>query len=244
MENRKRDVELVELGSGSCLVVACDSCGAVGSKELDVVQAPPYVVGRYTARVALFEVLAAGAVPKAVSVTISNEPSPTGEEILQGVRDELKGLDAGNLPIAVSTEKNMATRQTAAGVTVMGVCRCGELRLATSKPGDVLYCLGTPKMGNEVEGPDDATAVRLTHLITMLRWEGIHDIIPVGSKGIQWEAETLADASGRQVVLDMEQRLNVKKSAGPCSCLVFSCLPGVELPHFDLIPLTKIGKLE
>ena len=50
METKNRDVEVISLGGDQCMVVACDSCGAVGFKDLDVIQMPPSVVGRYTAR--------------------------------------------------------------------------------------------------------------------------------------------------------------------------------------------------
>jgi hypothetical protein len=244
MENRRRDVEVIPLGSETFLVLACDSCGAVGSKELDMVHAPPYVAGRYTARVALFEVMAVGAEPKAVSVTISNEPSPTGEEILQGVKDELSGLNAGNIPVAASTEKNFFTRQTALGVTVVGVCNSGKLRLTSSRLGDDIFCLGIPRMGNEVGGHDDAGTVQLSHLQTLLKCNGIHDIIPVGSKGIQWEAETLADTAKMKLILEADTKLDLVKSGGPSSCVVFSCVPKTNLPEFNAISLAKIGKLE
>jgi hypothetical protein len=244
MGSKTRDVEIIPLEGEQCLVVACDSCGAVGTKELDAVRAPLWVVGRYTARVALFEVLAAGAEIKAVSVAISNEPSPTGEEILRGVREELSGLEAKDIPTAISTEKNMATRQTAVGVTVVGVCRKRDLRLARSRPGDIVYCLGTPKVGDEVGGPDDDTAVQLKHLATLLKWEGVHDVIPVGSRGIRWEAETLSDAVGRKLVLEPQSGLDLDKSAGPCTCIVLSCLPDSELPDFDAIPLARIGRID
>lgn len=243
MSGRRRDVEVIRIGGDQCLVVACDSCGAVGSKELDAVQAPAYVVGRYTARVALFEVLAAGAQPRAASVAISNEPSPTGDAILHGVRDELSTAGADDIPIAASTEKNMATRQTSVGVTVIGVCGDRELRLGLSRPGDAIYCMGVPKVGHEVGGPEDDRAVQRRHLDALLKREGIHDIIPVGSKGIRWEAGILADAADAHLIIETDPGLDLEKSAGPSSCIVFSCQPDTVLPEFDFIPFVKIGKL-
>lgn len=99
-----RDIEAVLINPEQYLIASCDSCGAIGLKEFDVVKVSWSVTGRMTTRVALLEVLAVGAVPKIMTVAISNEPSPTGEELLKGVKEELDfaGL---NLSMAVSTEK-------------------------------------------------------------------------------------------------------------------------------------------
>ena len=116
MGYKGRDVEVVDISDGKCLVVACDSCGGIGSKQLDEVKVDPYVSGRHTTRVALMEVMSVGASPKNISVAISNEPVPTGESIIKGVKDELKWR-LSNLSMAISTER-IYLRQTGIGITL------------------------------------------------------------------------------------------------------------------------------
>jgi hydrogenase maturation factor HypE len=70
MASKYRDVDIVTLPNKDILVIACDSCGGIGLKDQDVVKAPPFIVGKYTARVCLMEVFAVGAMPAAMTVNI------------------------------------------------------------------------------------------------------------------------------------------------------------------------------
>lgn len=238
-----RDVEVVPLDGAQYLVTACDSCGGIGSKEQDVVKVTPYIVGRFTTRVALMEVVAAGAAPRLVTAAVSNEPDPTGKEILAGVSDELRTLNLEDLPVSVSTEKNTLTVQTGLGITVIGICQRDSLRISKTKPGDHLYCLGLPKLGPEVADPADPEMAQCNHIPVLLSVKGVHDIIPVGSKGIRGEAELLA--AELNLVFEPEEDLviDIDKSAGPSTVLIFSCEDEFT-PTFPLAPINKIGKIK
>ena len=82
-----RDVLLLQ-GQGLCLVTAVDSCGGIGPKAQDALDVPLDVVGRFTARTVLLEVLATGAVPAFAAISVCNEPE-TAEELLRGIRPAL-----------------------------------------------------------------------------------------------------------------------------------------------------------
>lgn len=245
MGYHNRDVEVAFLNEEECLVAACDSCGAIGSKELDVVKVPPYITGRFTARVALLEVVSVGAVPQIITVAVSNEPDPTGAEILEGVRDELRAFELSSLRMAISTEKNMPTQQTALGISIVGVCLKSKLRIATSQAGDIVYCLGLPKVGPEVKSPDDLEIVQARDVRYLLKQEGVHDIIPVGSKGIRAEVELLASGLNYTFVAESSNSLpiDLDKSAGPSTCLIFTALPEMGAWDFAPTPLFKIGRI-
>ena len=242
----ERDVEVALINSKQYLVAACDSCGAVGMKELDELRVPWSITGRFTARVVLLEVLSTGAVPKMMTVSISNEPHPTGDEILKGVKEELASARL-TLPMAISTEKNMTTQQTGLGISVIGVAEMKQLRIGTSQPGDDIFCLGLPKVGSEVNNPEDLEIVQIEHIRVLLADRGIHDIIPVGSKGIRKEAQQLADTVDSRLSVDSTCVLDLDKSAGPSTCLIFSSSSPLSIdftsPGFDHLPLTRIGKL-
>lgn len=236
-----RDVVLIKIDGSRFLAVACDSAGAIGEKEGDVVKVPPYVSGRFTCRVALMEILAVGATPLTFTAAISCEPSPTGEEILKGIRDELSSCGFDGIPFAVSTEKNIPTSQTGLGVTVIGIVEENELRMGKTRPGDALYCLGSPKVGNEVYlgNPEIADALSVKRLSTI---HEVHDIIPVGSRGIKGEAEHLASVSGLTVRWDDALPVNIEKTAGPSTCVIFTASNGLELKDFS--PVFRLGTLE
>lgn len=248
-----RDVE-VSFQDGLGLVAACDSCGGIGDKELDVVRVPGDITGRFTARVALLEVLAVGARPCLAAAAVCNEQSPTGEVLLKGVRDELSARGLSSLPLAISCEKNMPTRQTGLGITVIGTVEGASLRVATTRRGDSVYCLGLPKVGPEVHSADDPEIVQAEHVEELLNNPQIHDIIPVGSRGISGELASLAGAVGLAFEAgEIPPRLDLYKSGGPSTCLLFTAAPGFRPDQpgstkkglkFQSPPLFYLGKLQ
>lgn len=240
-----RDVEVVPLNDAQYLVVSCDSCGAIGMKESDVCKISWFITGKLTTRVALLEVLSTGGVPKMLTAAISNEPFPAGEELLKGVKDELESAGLEALPIVISTEKNMPTLQTGLGVSVIGVAEKNQLRIGTSQLGDDVYCLGLPKVGSELLDSEDPEIINVETVRTLFESLSIHDIIPVGSRGIRLEAEQLAFSVKTRLLLDSNCTLDLDKSAGPSTCLIFSAAGVLDqklISTLDL-PLTYIGKL-
>lgn len=224
-----RDVSFIELNKDLYLAIACDSCGGIGEKERDVVKVPPYIVGRFTGRVALMEILSVGAVPVALTAAVCSEPDPTGEGILYGIRDELKKLSL-EIPITVSTEKNMPTCQTGLGITVIGLVEKKRLRINKTKAGDKLYCVGMPKVGNEIslDDPEIANSLLVKELLEI---PAVHDIIPVGSKGIKGEAEMLASFLGLELEWNKNLLIDIQKTAGPATCVLVTCPAELEISN-------------
>lgn len=242
MSFKGRDIEVV-LSGENYLVAACDSCGAVGAKEFDLVKVPPAVVGRFTTRVALLEVITVGAVPQLLTATIGNEPEPTGAQILEGIRAELAVFGLNTIPVGISTEKNFPTRETHLGITVVGWCQNSSLRVARSLPGDLLYCLGLPKVGAEIQGPDDPEIVNSIQLQKLLGITAIHDVIPVGSKGILGEAQLLSVNIQGDLILEPGIPIDIQKSAGPSTCLIFTAAAPIEGFVLNTIPLMRLGRI-
>ncbi len=216
-------------------------------KDLDTLKITWSITGRLTTRVALLEVLSTGAVPQMMTVAISNEMDPTGKQILKGVQEELDSAGLTTLPMAISTEKNMVTQQTGLGVSLIGVSEKHQLRVGTAQLGDDVYCFGLPKVGPEVNNPDDTEIVQVKDVQFLLDISGVHDIVPVGSRGIYIEAQQLATTVNCQLTLDSGCGLNLHKSAGPSTCLIFSSSPSLALnllsASFPRLPITKVGRL-
>lgn len=242
MGYKGRDVEVVQIDSTYSIVTACDSCGGIGFKQNDVVKVSPYITGRFTARVVLMEVLSVNAIPKTMSIAISNEPNPTGDEIISGVLEELKAANLESIPMAISTEKNIETSQTALGITVVGICDNENIRAAKSRSGDFIYCLGIPKVGNEINGLYDNEIVQLNRIKELIKLNEINDIIPIGSKGIFEEIEMLCKNVNCKFIYEPEGYVDMYKSAGPSTCLVFTCTEHINLSSLTQNPI-KLGRL-
>jgi hypothetical protein len=233
-----RDIILVSHG-GDIFITAVDSCGAIGEKPQDAVSVPSDLAGEFTARVALLEVLCAGAQPMFVSVSVCNEPK-TAQKVLEGVRRALGNFS--DIPVVISTEKNMATLMTAFGVTVVGICKNEGLRLEKAQSGDQLFCAGLPLVGGETLKVG-APLFTLDHLEKLTADSRVHAVIPCGSRGAAAEANVLADENRLHASLFECSALDLRKSAGPASCAVFAA----NVPDsFDFgldIPVACIGKL-
>lgn len=241
-----RDVEVVSINQAQYLVASCDSCGAIGMKDLDTFKIAWSITGRLTTRVALLEVLSTGAVPQMMTVAISNEPHPTGDRILEGVKEELESAGLTTIPMAISTEKNMFTQQTGLGISVIGLTEKNQLRIGTAQSGDDVYCLGLPKVGPEISHLEDSEIVQVKDIQILLGISGIHDIVPVGSRGIRTEAQQLATSVKCRIIIDPSCVLDLDKSAGPSTCLIFSSTSSLALDllssGFPRLPITKVGK--
>ncbi len=241
----ERDVRLIRLDQKNVLAVSCDSAGAIGSKPLDRIKCSPYTVGRFTARVALMEILAVGAIPICIATPLSVEPTPTGKGIIRGIRSEIEyaGLDP-QTPMIDSTEKNFKVRQTGAGVTAIGLAGANSLNVGRCVQGDAVFALGLPHVGTEVltgERRHIVADTRDVHKLVDLAV--IHAVIPVGSEGILHEAEVMARESKLRFKSDRDVQIDLARSAGPATVIVFACSASRHLVTQSPKPVSRIGTL-
>lgn len=240
MGYKNRDVEIC-LSGGLSIVVACDSSGGVGLKGHDEVRVPNGLVGRMAARVALFEIISVGALPVIMTAAITAEPVPTGTEIVDGIKELLQENGLSSIPVAVSTEKNFETCQTGIGVSVTGICKKSDLRIGGTKPGDSLYCLGSPLVGGELVGNFEQRIPSYQDIRNVIQIPGVHDVIPVGSRGISVESATLLGSTGLELIFDNNLSLDLEKSAGPSTCVIVSCEGDPGFENYLKCPVYKLG---
>jgi selenophosphate synthetase-related protein len=223
-----RDLSIVDLSAGISLVVACDSDGGIGSKEHDLVQVPGDVLGRFATRVPLMELLAAGATPILVVNTLAVEMDPSGKAIIKGVREE--AVQAGLDPLTAvtgSTEDNVPTTATGMGVTIIGLVSEEELRPGRSETGDAVVCVGVPKSAPDDEVRLDDPQIADTACIRAMGTQDyIHDVLPVGSKGLVHELAELARCADLTFQPQAGHELDIHKSAGPSTCVLVSLPAG------------------
>jgi len=219
---RRGDVSILKVPTGHAIVAGSTSSGAVGPKIMDKVKVDGRVLGKFLARVALMDVIATGAFPLLLSVTLGVEKEPTGNEILEGIRREARslGLDP-NQVLMENTEDNFETVQTGAGLTVVGFANEDELRIGKTSPGDIIVAVGKPKVGDEVILAEAKGEIADLKNVTQLSQKKyVHDIAPVGTFGIADEARMMAFGVGRQLKLVEVQGLDLNKSAGPATVVL------------------------
>ena len=219
---RRGDVSILKIPTGHAIITGSTSSGAVGPKIMDKVKVEGRVLGKFLARVALMDVIATGAFPLLLSVTLGVEKEPTGNQIIEGIKREARsiGLDP-NQVIMENTEDNFETVQTGAGLTVVGFANEDELRLGKTCPGDLIIAIGKPKVGDEVIFAEKKGEIAdLKNVIQLSQKKYVHDIAPVGTFGIADEARIMAFSVGRQVKLIEVKGLDLNKSAGPATVIL------------------------
>jgi len=216
-----QDVSVFEVNADLVMVVGCDSAGGIGPKPLDKVKVSGYTLGRFTARVALMEVLAVGATPVCLTDTLGVESDPTGFEIVEGIKSEvqLARLDRF-LVIVGSMEKTVAVEQTGIGVTVIGLAPKNKLKIGLSEPEDLIVAVGRPSVKDEFLPAEERGEIAdLEDFFKLMSCDFVHDVIPIGSQGILHEVNVLAKDSGLRAKLELPD-VEAKKSAGPATALV------------------------
>jgi hypothetical protein len=220
--SKVRDLTLVEISDEKVLVIACDSCGSIGLKEKDVFKVPPYFTGRFTARVTMLEVMSTGAEIITLTNSVCSEMKPTGEEIIRGIKDELQDAGIPEIVLTGSTEENFPTYSTGLGVTAIGIANPKTIKVNKARQaGDgAVVVIGLPKVGSEIDLEKDEEIVKYEQLKRLLEDPCVYEIVPCGSKGIQYEAETLAKENGMKFRLCENIDIDIKKSCGPATTVI------------------------
>ena len=205
------------------LVIACDSVGGIGPRPADLVRVPADVVAHFAARVPLLEVLCSGARPVALINTLCHDMAEATVFI-----DTFRAVasEVGIRPDAVtgSTEENVPSPATGVGVTVIGTL-AGDLLTGGGRPGDVVICVGWPRSAPHDEvfiGHPDI--VPLSTVQALVVTGAVHDALPVGSRGIGYEAGQLAGSAGYGLAW-LPHPLPLDVSGGPASCVLLACDP-------------------
>lgn len=210
----ERDITIQKFGS-EYLVMAADNSGAIGNLPHDEVKVPYDIISAFGARVCLMEILASGAEPFSFIIHSFNGEK-AWDELLQGAERTFSEAGLKNIEITGSTESNMSMLQSASSFTLLARAREEELRIHRTPQEARFAVIGVPLVGSEVVSRREEV-LPLSLFTALLKMEGIHEILPVGSKGIAAEVALLAGAS-RQFTCE----LKLNKSAGPSTCAIIS----------------------
>ncbi|MBP2071258.1 AIR synthase related protein [Thermoanaerobacterium butyriciformans] len=217
MIERYRDVLIIHEGDVA-YAISCDSTGAIGEKENDVLKVDAEMVGRAAIKVALSEILCVGAWPIAISDALSNEMNPTGIKIIDGIKKELIENEIYDVVLTGSTEENFPSTMTGVGVTAIGRAAKEELKVRKAKAGMEVGLIGYPRVGQEVLYCHDVLSLK--DYVKIFRCNEIAEAIPVGSKGIRHELDVLKLSSGLEFLKEYKSDLDDEKSGGPSTCCI------------------------
>ncbi|AEX86037.1 selenophosphate synthase-like enzyme [Marinitoga piezophila KA3] len=235
-----RDLTIIDMENKK-LVIACDSSGAVGDKEFDIVKTEPEIVGYYATHVAMAEIISYGAKPIVVVNTLSVEMNNTGKKIINGIKKLLKEINIEENIITGSTEENFPTVQTGIGVTIIGITNKG-IEFVSNK-NDYCVAIGIPRVGEEVLKSRDIVTIK--DILKIRNLEFVHEMIPVGSKGITHEIKEIEKSGKYKFVFNKNIKIDLSKSAGPSTCVLVTLkkenIP--ELKKAISLPVVEIGKL-
>ena len=236
----RRDLAILPVAGDTGIVIACDSCGAIGIKKGDAFKLSPRLAAKFTTRVVLTEVLCSGARPVSITNGVASEMHPTGEEMILGVKDELRSAGLTGISLIGSTEENFATSMTALAITAIGVAKESELKFGCAAEGDKLVLFGLPHVGAEVDLDSIGLYPEIRRLLLL---KGVREIVPAGSKGVAYEAGLLAELNGMSYK-PYKTEIDLTKSAGPATCLLVLCADSSVDEVISIYPLsTVIGKL-
>ncbi|MEY8304442.1 AIR synthase related protein [Anaerosalibacter bizertensis] len=242
---KHRDLTLVDINKDQMLVISCDSSGAIGNKEKDIVKVSPEVTGYYATQVSLMEILSFGAEPITIVNTLSVEMDDTGKKIINGIKKALEPLDFDmSSVITGSTEENFPVIQTGMGITIIGIVDKKNWERPYTQAGLLSVVVGIPKIGNEVIADNNSTIMNISRLLELKEKKYIKEILPVGSKGILYELEEMAKTNNIDFQLEKNINIDLKKSAGPSTCVLVSIEEDKyeEFKNNFSIPVNKIGR--
>jgi AIR synthase related protein len=223
--HRFRDI-LYWVDGGNAYVLACDSNAGIGQRPNDMLRQTPFETGYSAAKVPLLEVLATGAVPFVLTNALGGPRDDYGQQLLAGISAAIAEVDA-EVALTGSDETNAPTKQTAVGVSVVGRAPVTELRLRGAEPGDVILVVGLPKDGLLVpytEGDQDIANLRDLQAVARLTF--VHELLPVGSRGIAFEAGELAAGASGTVRFRDGVDVDLDASAGSSTCFLVALPPG------------------
>jgi hypothetical protein len=226
-----RDLAVLNILGRGTLVAACDAVGGLGAKPDDVEWMDPECVGYFSARVVLVELLSMRATPIMAMCSFCVELNPTAVRLLAGVKQQLREEGLENVLMINSTETNFSTKHTAMGIVMLG--RCKRWSQPRVELGDVLYRVGTPRVGLKVGDPD---ILPIAVVRQAVRTRGVHEVIPLGSRGARAEIDELTRRGVEVAVDSVVEQSELDRSAGPANAFLMLVRPDSQ-GACDLISL-------
>ncbi|MFB0544337.1 MAG: ribbon-helix-helix protein, CopG family [Asgard group archaeon] len=219
--NRRHNCTFIRFPNKMVLVLSCISSGSIGPNPMDKLKVSGFLLGKLTTRAALMDIISINAWPISIAATLCVKMDPTGSEIIRGIKTEMVRADLDPLILTVDTEENFDTEQTGIGVTIIGLTYEEDLKIGKSQIGDVIIAVGKPCVGQEVlEAKSSKEIADLKDIISFLKPDYVHEIMPVDTEGILSKANLLAHSIGKNINFYENIKFDLEKSAGPSTSVL------------------------
>ncbi len=205
------------------IVVACDSVGSIGSQQNDQIKVSSATSMHFALRVPILEIICAGAKPFLIVDTLTQD-SEVSRPMIEEVIRIGASIGVDRKAITGSTEDNVPSTETGIGIVILGTKDSSLTTRASS--GDVVICVGLPLSApRDLLYPDHPEQIRIDEAQSLASSGLISDAVPVGSKGISWEASEMARASDTEFIDYSNPGVSFTDSGGPSSCVLFAIPP-------------------
>ncbi|GAB6189799.1 hypothetical protein JCM30566_15410 [Marinitoga arctica] len=194
---------------------------------MDIIKTDPKIVGYFGAHVALSENISFGATPIVIINTLSVEMNDTGKRIIDGIKEAVIKANLNTNIITGSTEENFPVVQTGVGITVIGI-KDKNLKYKTYS-SDIAVLIGTPKVGNDVINNPDILTLEMINILRTCKV--VHEIVPVGSKGIMHEINEIEKYNNLNFEMDKNLNIDLYESAGPATCAIIT----LNIKNIDIL---------
>lgn len=243
MPGKESRMQVVTLDAARYLVSASVNSHGLGVNREDTAILFPYFLGRLKARALLARVLAVGAEPSVLGVTIFSESEENTQEVLRGIRDEASTVLPGELPLMLNDASREKSPATILVMTASGVVFKDRIKISSTRPGDHVYLLGTPRDIGEIRDLDGPELCRLRSVRELASSALIHEVRVVDGQSLR---EILADLGELTQtpcrVLPVEEDLLDREGVG-ASGVVFSSRVPVRSRTLDGVRILEIGRM-
>jgi len=113
-------------------------------------------------------------------------------------------------------------------MTIIGIGEKSKLRVNNIKDDVIIYSIGIPKVGEEISYEYDEDIFQYDVLYYLRELKGVKEIVPIGSKGILYEAEELAKNNGMEFILEENPNIDVNRSCGPATVAIIALDKNIE----------------
>ncbi len=145
-----------------------------------------------------------------------------------------------------STEDNFPTIQSGFGITAIGILDPSFNRLQSTQKGDCIFRAGIPQSGIHIpysERDPSVAEIRTVYLLSQMK--EVHEILPVGSKGVLYEATQLAECVNRNLKIYENLNIDIHTSAGSSTAVLVTAPSSAE-PYIRKIsgkPVNLVGEI-
>lgn len=243
MPGEERTMQVVTLDAARYLVTASVNSHGLGINREDTAILFPYFLGRLKTRALLARILSVGAELSIFGITVFSESDENTEEVLRGVRDEASTVLPGELSLLVNDVCREKSPSTVIVMTASGVVFKDRIKISSTRPGDHVYLVGTPRSIEEISDLDGPDLCRLRSVRELAASALVHEVRVVDGQSLREILGNLQDLTQTPCrLLPAEEGFLDREGVG-ASGVVFSSRVPVRSRTLDGIPIREIGRM-